>query len=291
MATERDEDHVIADEEGREAADKAALERLEQGGIGEATDDTPDPTARPAWCPEKYARYNADGTFNASLAAAEMSKGLEHANRMATRNAQARADDTDDSGDDTQNEGDDNTGDDADEGNDAPEPVVGEEFWTSLTDEYNEAGELSDESKAILKDLGIPETMVDDFIAGQEARAAQYETQVTSILGGGSEEYNALVDWADENMSAEEAEAFNAAVSSGDVNKARMAVRQLKLDYVKAEGSDASLELGGNQGGGGSKAQPFGSRAEMSEAINNPKYARDPAYRAKVEQRIAVTNL
>lgn len=270
-------------------ADAKALARNEQGLEGNVSTPTAE---RPSWCPEKYARHNEDGTFNSELSATEMAKGMDHLNKMVTQQQQKK------SGDDIVDEGtvEDNTDDGGDESDDksTDEPLTSPDFWESLTDEYNDNGDLSAESRQIIKDLGVPDRMVEDFIEGQKARGDQWHSQATGVLGAnGSAEYDALVDWAsrDGNMSEAEAAVFNEAVRSGDLTKAQVAIRDLKSQYIKAEGSYDGLMLAGNSSSVATSASPFPSREQMTAAINDPRYSKDPAYRKTVEDRIKVSTL
>lgn len=274
-----------ADDATAAAAANAAAELRSDGVDTTVTEE--DPKARPEWCPEKFAKFNEDGTFNASSSAIELSKAHSGLETRFTQDQQAA---NTQQGEDTQN-GDDST----QNGDDLPasdhEPLTDASFWESLTDEYNKTGALSDESRVIVRDLGIPDAMVDDFIAGQAARGDQYHTQVTSVLGdNGAAEYDALVGWADGHMNVEEAKVFNDAVTSGDITSAQVAIRDLKAQYVAAEGSFGGLLLGGSTGGGPQGVQPFASRFEQSAAINDPRYTRDKDYHKSVEARVDISS-
>lgn len=273
------------DEDAQATAD--ALARAEHGLEGDQSTTEPDKTARPDWCPEKFARFNDDGSFNASQSAEALSKGHGELEKQFTQKQQTNAEPTED-----ELEEQDNAPADTNDSDDDDAPLTDANFWNSLTEEYNEKQELSPESRKILADLGVPDQMVDDYIAGQLARGDQYHNQATSVLGdNGAAEYDALVDWASAGgMSDEEAAIFNAAVTSGDVTKAQIAIRDLKAQYIRAEGSYGNLELGGGPGGQAG-AQPFPSRQQMTDAIRDPRYSKDPAYRAEIEKRIAVTTL
>lgn len=274
------------------AAELAAKELADKGtGSLEV-----DPKTVPEWCAKKFARFNDDGTFNASLSAGALSQAHGSLETKFTQdNQQQSADDkADDKADDetpADDEADDKSDDKAD---DKPtDSALNQEFWDSLTTEYNENGELSAESRNILHGKGIPDQMIDDYIAGTQARGDQYSQEITSVLGdNGSEQYEALVDWADENMDAAEAKAFNEAIQSNDITRAKVAIRDLKQSYVAAEGSYDGLMLGGSSGLGAKPGiTPFGSRHEQSEAMNDKRYSKDPAYRAQVEARTLISNL
>jgi hypothetical protein len=266
--------------EDQAKADAAALARSE-GDLLEPPAEA-DPKARPDWCPEKFARFNDDGTFNASESATALSGAHSSLETQFTQKQQGQ-----EPADEPKDEPKDEPADD-----NAPEPLTDAEFWNSLTDEYNESGELSAESRTILRDIGIPDQMVDDFIAGQSARGDAYHNQVTSVLGdNGAAEYDALVDWAGENMTEEQANVFNDAVGSGDVTRAQVAIRDLKSLYVTANGSFGGLLGGSAPGNAPSGVTPFMSRHEQSTAINDPRYTRDSAYRELVEKRMEASNL
>ena len=273
-----------ADDAAAAAAANLAAENRADGTPTPTPDD--DPKARPEWCPEKFARFNDDGTFNASTSATELSKAHGSLETRFTQGQQGD-DGTQNEGDGTQNEGDEPAKWEPAQS----EPLTDVSFWNSLTEEYNASGELSVESRTIVRDLGIPDQMVDDFIAGQAARGNQYHEQVTGVLGAnGSAEYDALVDWAGGTMTEEEAEVFNSAVTSGDLTRAQVAIRDLKNQYVATEGSFDGLLVGGAAGGGAQGVQPFNSRYEQSAAINDPRYSRDKAYRQGVEARMDISN-
>ncbi len=141
----------------------------------------------------------------------------------------------------------------------------------------------------ILKQVGIPEDIVQAYIEGQQARGVQYQSQIASILPGGDTEYNALMDWADTaGLDPAQVDAINAGVTSGDVVQAQMAVRNLKMLYTQANGTGGE-PLGGGHGAG-SSVSGYASRAQMTEAIRDPRYHKDPAYRAEVEKKIGASD-
>jgi len=275
-----------ADDEGAAAAANLAAEHRAEGNDAPSTD----PTVRPEWCPEKFARFNEDKTFNASLSATELSKAHGGLEARFTQGQQG------DDGTVVDKDGNPvvNDDDNVDNADDLPaasdEPLTDKSFWDSLTAEYNDTGGLSTESRTIVRDLGIPDQMVEDFIAGQAARGEQYHASVTSVLGdNGAEEYDKLVDWAGDKMDADQAKVFNDAVTSGDRHRAQVAIRDLKTQYVAAEGSFDNLQVGGGAGGGNEGVQPFANRAEQSKAINDSRYGTDKAYTLSVQGRVDIS--
>jgi hypothetical protein len=153
--------------------------------------------------------------------------------------------------------------------------------------ELGESGKLSDASYAELEKLGYPKATVDAHIAGQQAIASQLAQQVFTVVGG-QDKLQQMMQWAQGTFSPAEQNAFNEAMQSGDVTKAKQAATALQARYTAAYGKAPTL-FGGKAAAAG--PAPFQNWAQVSEAMGNPKYASDPAYRASVEQRMAVSNI
>lgn len=154
---------------------------------------------------------------------------------------------------------------------------------TEFSNEFSEKGELSAESYEKLEKAGLTKDIVDQYIEGQKARASQYESTVKGEVGG-DEKYGQMVEWAKGNLSAGEISAFNKAVSSGDVEQARLAVLGLSTKYSKANGSEPQRTVGG---GKASSGDVFESTAQLTEAMKDPRYKSDPAYRAAIQNKLA----
>lgn len=157
----------------------------------------------------------------------------------------------------------------------------------ALNAEYAEKGELAQESYDALEKAGISREYVDQFIAGQQAVAAKQSGEVKAIAGG-DEGYEAMTGWAKENLTDAEIEAYNSAVNSGNMETTKLAVTGLKARYDANEGSDPKL-LSGKATGTGEKG--FESWAQVTEAMKDARYEKDPAYQAEVQNKIANSNL
>tara|TARA_Y100001972_G_scaffold35963_1_gene44405 strand:- start:67 stop:825 length:759 start_codon:yes stop_codon:yes gene_type:complete len=159
--------------------------------------------------------------------------------------------------------------------------------FDTLAQEYAEKGQLGDESYKALEQSGIPKAYVDQFIAGQKAIGEQQTTNVKTMVGG-EEAYNEMASWASKNMSDGEKKAYNAAVNSADMNTVKLAVDGLRAKYQAANGTEPSLMQG--------KATPvaeqgFESWAEVTAAMADPRYSKDPAYQEAVKQKLANSEL
>ena len=159
--------------------------------------------------------------------------------------------------------------------------------FDTLAQEYAEKGQLGDESYKALEQSGIPKAYVDQFIAGQKAIGEQQTNNVKTMVGG-EDAYNEMASWASKNMSEGEKKAYNAAVNSADMDTVKLAVDGLRAKYQAANGTEPSLMQG--------KATPvaeqgFESWAEVTAAMADPRYSKDPAYQEAVKQKLANSEL
>jgi hypothetical protein len=98
-----------------------------------------------------------------------------------------------------------------------------------------------------------------------------------------------MVEWAANNLSKEEVDAYDAIVSENDVTSARLAAKGLWAQYVAQNGKAPKL-IGGSQSMSGS-VSPFRSTAEVVAAMADSRYSSDPAYRRDVEKRLEISDV
>jgi hypothetical protein len=158
--------------------------------------------------------------------------------------------------------------------------------WDALNAEYAENGRLSDATYASLEKAGIPRSEVDTYIAGKQAQADAYDNAVFAAAGG-ADNYKALIEWAANNLSKDEKVAFNEAVTSGKAAVAALAVEGLAARFAAKRGTPPGNLLNG--GGSAKGVQPFKSQFEVTQAMRDPRYKTDPAYRQEVLDRLRET--
>lgn len=168
-----------------------------------------------------------------------------------------------------------------------PETNVFELAETDL----REKGEISEQVMKQITDLGIPQTYVERFVAGQEAMAAQAQTQVYGMVGG-EDTFAKMVDWAGKSLSPQEIAAFNQTVTSGDMAATEMAVRGMEARWRAAPdgGAPPAVRIGGGRQHKALGAEPFGSPHEMMQAMNDVRYSVDAGYREQVQARLLATD-
>ena len=153
----------------------------------------------------------------------------------------------------------------------------------SLSEEYAKEGKLADASYTSLEKAGIPKDYVDKFIAGQQAIADQQSTTVKDLVGG-TQAYDNMSEWAGQNLSETEKTAYNSAVNSKDLEAVKLAVVGLKARYAQSTGSEPKLVEGKASPSG---EQGFQSWAQVTQAMSDPRYAKDPAYQNEVKDKLA----
>jgi len=89
---------------------------------------------------------------------------------------------------------------------------------------FENDGQLSEETYNTLEKAGLPRDLVDSYAAGQQALLQSEEGQIKSVAQGN---YEAMAEWANENLPQEEVEAFDEAVTGGTVSQAKLAVQGL----------------------------------------------------------------
>jgi hypothetical protein len=148
-------------------------------------------------------------------------------------------------------------------------------------EEFADTGELSEKSYTDLAKQGLDKTLVDTYIEGQKL-VAETNTKAIQDIAGGKEEYTELMDWASKNLTAPETKVFNDMVDSGDIETAKFAVQGL-ISKSGANPKQPSLFEGTSDA---VSKDAFASVAQVTEAMNDPRYDKDPAYRKLVEEKI-----
>ncbi len=159
--------------------------------------------------------------------------------------------------------------------------------FSNYETEFADSGALSDKSYADLNTQGYSKEMVDQYIAGATAQS-DANSRAMLDAAGGQDAFDAMAGWAKANYNETQLKSYNDAIDSGDSGKATMALAALKADYGTAHGTDGNL-LSGNKGPVG--VEKFLSHAQVTEAMNDPRYEKDPAYRQEVYDRLSQSDI
>jgi hypothetical protein len=105
---------------------------------------------------------------------------------------------------------------------------------------------------------------------------------------GGEEQYTQLTEWAADNMDDSALDAFNSIIDQGNPTAIQIAVAGLKAEYDNTEGYEGRMLTGKAAKTSGDL---FRSQAEVVQAMNDPKYDRDPAYRQDIYDKLERSNV
>lgn len=158
----------------------------------------------------------------------------------------------------------------------------GVDFEAMATEFWNDGG-LSDEAYDTLEEIGIPSDIVDSYIDGQMA-IMEGTRQTAFNAVGGEQVYTEMVEWAQNNLPEQDIDAFNEQIDSGDMNQAMFAIQGLHARYRSETGTEPSLVAGENSD---VSVGAFQSLAELTTAMSDPRYEKDPAYRDAVAGKLA----
>jgi len=157
----------------------------------------------------------------------------------------------------------------------------------SMSARFWEKGEVDEEDFKALEAAGIPRDVVKAFAEGQIALQKAAQTTVFNMVGG-EEAYGDLTAWAADTLSEAEVDAYNEAVNSNDLGKVQQAVLGLKARREAAVGFEPQRTVGGNIK---PVSDVYESIAQLKADMSKPEYRTDPAFRAKVEQKLARSNI
>ena len=121
--------------------------------------------------------------------------------------------------------------------------------------------------------------------AKQEADVDMSDADINSVQNsvGGEKEYNQIVSWAGENLPKSQVQAFDDLIGTGNAEAIKLAVAGIKAQYDNANGYEGR-QLQGK--GAPTSGDVFRSQAELIQAMNDPRYDTDPAYRSDVIQKL-----
>ena len=153
--------------------------------------------------------------------------------------------------------------------------------------EYGEEGALSERSYEELADKGMTQDVVNTWITGQQAIADKVLNQAYDAVGG-TEEYESLVKWASTSLNDKEIDSFNRAIEAPNSDDVVFAIKSLNARRSMEDGQAPTL-LQGDTGGTG--VDSFKSVAQLTKAMNDPRYSNDPAYRDEVTQKLSQSSI
>ena len=122
----------------------------------------------------------------------------------------------------------------------------------------------------------------------QTPQATEADIEQIQQAVGGVDEYRNMIQWAGQNLSEQEVAMYDAVMDRGDPLAMFFAAQALNARYQDAVGYDGEMLTGSAPRNAG---DTFRSQAELVAAMSDPRYDRDPAYRADVSDKLERSNI
>jgi hypothetical protein len=151
-----------------------------------------------------------------------------------------------------------------------------------------ESGELSEELTKQISEM----SSMDVFNAMQSNQPGSKdlsESELDSVYKavGGEDQYSNLIGWAKDNFSEAEINAYDSVIETGNIAQINLALQALYYRYTDAMGQEGELL----QGKPAASQNTYRSQAELIQAMNDPRYENDPAYRQDVLDKLDRSDL
>ena len=157
-------------------------------------------------------------------------------------------------------------------------------------------GTLSDEMYDKLGKAGLSRPMVEAYLKGlrgelgypesEQPVLSESEVDEVKSIAGGSEGYDALMNWAGENLSKEDAKNYDDVLATANKSAIKFAVKALMGQYEDSQGRDTRIVTGKE-----SSTETYRSMAEVVRDMNKPEYQTDEAFRDDVIRKLSASNL
>lgn len=158
----------------------------------------------------------------------------------------------------------------------------------SVVNDYLETGEMSAELEQNFKDIGIPKELAERHRELMEYKNTNVANDMFGLVGG-KENYAAMSQWAESNMSQGEQDNFNSIMETGHIENIQSAIKNLDARYKQSNNQPHSNLIKADAIS--SSSAGYESQAQMIADMSDPRYDNDEAYRAKVYAKVERSNL
>ena len=162
--------------------------------------------------------------------------------------------------------------------------------YQGMNTKWQETGQLDDDDYTALEGAGFSKDMVEAYLDGVQYRAEQDSQlaakEVAAIKNefGGEQVYDQMITWAAGNLDKAEVDAFNNMLKTSNPHQIRIAVAGIQAAYMNNAPREPKLVGGRTPRANTTK---FESTAQVVAAMNDERYATDPAYRQEVQEKLS----
>jgi hypothetical protein len=181
-----------------------------------------------------------------------------------------------------------------DEEDSAEEVSPAAELITNASQMYAETGELTPEVMEQFNGMSSADLvsaymeMQGNLPTAPSPDLTDAEVNQIKNYAGGDEGYTQLMQWSGENLDQADVDAFDKLVDSGNARLIKLAVAGLKAEMEKSVGFEGEMATGRAPR---QQADVFRSQSEVVQAMSDPRYDRDPAYRNDVFEKLGRSNV
>ena len=157
-----------------------------------------------------------------------------------------------------------------------------ERAYLELQSKLGQDQEESEEESEEVEEQEVEEEEVEESDE-EEYEMTDEDVEALQNVVGGSEQYDQIIDWAKDNLSEQEISMYDHVMESNDPIAMFFAIRALGNSYENAVGVDGELLTGTASS---TPQDVFRSQAEVVQAMSDPRYDADPAYRQDVYEKL-----
>ena len=158
-------------------------------------------------------------------------------------------------------------------------------------------GTLTDDMYSKLESTGLTKEIIDNYLEGVKGNLGMSQENASPVLSeseikdlkniaGGERGYEQLMDWAGNNLTAQDAKNYDDVLATGNKAAISFAVKALMGQYEDANGRDSNIVTGKQ-----SSTENYRSMAEVVRDMNKPEYRTDEAFRDDVIRKLAQSNI
>jgi hypothetical protein len=159
-------------------------------------------------------------------------------------------------------------------------------------EEYANTGTLADESRATIKarlekaGFATADDLIDQHMAGAKSSVETIRQSIFSHVGGEAS-YVEMVQWASNNLPAEDIADFNEAVKNPKMVKLAVSGLNAQFKAAQAQAPTAPTTKRVQPPSNVSATfEPIRSDQQVAELVSDKRYSTDPGYKEVVDQRI-----
>jgi len=170
----------------------------------------------------------------------------------------------------------------------AAAPAAGQDVVNAASLEWQEKGELSEETFASLEKAGLSRDMVNEYIAGQTAIVGNLQAAAYAPFEG-KDGYEEAANWAAESLDENEIKALDVQLTSSNPAIVAQGAKAL-LARFEQDGDHEPSTIRGNANNA-AHGGVYTSSREMMKDMNSSKYKTDAKFREEVAAKLSRSNI